>query len=154
MAIIPWRPFWNLERWFEEDWPEEWFGPRWGRLLKVFEEPTMRTPRMDIYEDNGNLVAEVELPGMKPENIKVEVKDNTLCVEAEAEEKKEEKKRGYYRKELGKRYFRRLVPLPVEVEDEKTEATYGDGILRVVIPKVVPKKEKKKKAVKVKVRKK
>jgi len=45
MALIPWRPFRDLDRWFEERWPEEWFEiPRWGKLL-----PMIRAPRMDIY---------------------------------------------------------------------------------------------------------
>ena len=115
MAIIPWRPFRDIEEWFEEEWPEEWFErPRWGRLF-----PMIRTPRMDIYETSDKVVAEVELPGVKPENINVEVKDNVLRVEAKAEEKKEEKGKGYYRKEMGARYFKRAVSLPTEVIGEK-----------------------------------
>ena len=86
MPLIPWRPFWDL--WPEEDWPD-WESPRWGRML-----PAIRSPRMDVYEDNGNIVAEAELPGIDPKNIEVEVKDNVLRVEAKTEEKKEEKKGG------------------------------------------------------------
>jgi HSP20 family protein len=140
MAIIPWRPFRDIEEWFEEEWPEEWFErPRWGRLF-----PMVRTPRMDIYETDGEVVAEVELPGVKPENINVEVKDNVLRVEAKAEEKKEEKGKGYYKKEMGARYFKRAVSLPTEVIGEKAEAEYTDGVLKVTIPKAKPKKVEKK----------
>ncbi len=138
MPIIPWRPFWEIERWFEEEWPEIFF-------------PKIRTPRMDIYETDDKVVAEVELPGVDPKNIEVEVKDNHLKVEAKAEEKKEVKEKGYYRKEMGQRYFKRIVPLPVEVLEEKAEAEYEDGILRVTIPKAHPKKEKERK-IKIKVK--
>jgi len=148
MPIIPWRPFKDLDRWFEDwEWPEDWFErPRWGRLL-----PVLRTPKMDIYEEGDNVVAEVELPGVDPKNIEVEVKDNTLKVEAKGEEKKEEKKKGYYRKELSKGYYKRVIPLPVEVKGEKAEAEYKEGMLKIVIPKVKPPK-KKEKGVKIKVK--
>ncbi len=162
MPIIPWRPFWDIERWFEEhpffsphrfarefeeEWPEEWVArPRWGRML-----PMVRTPRMDIYETNGEVVAEVELPGVDPKNVGIEVKENILKVEAKAEEKKEEKGKGYYRKEMGARYFKRVSTLPVEVLGEKAEAEYENGVLKITIPKKKPKKEEKK-PIKIKVK--
>ena len=147
MPLIPYRPFWDIERWFEEMEPEDWFArPRWGRML-----PMIRTPRMDIYETDGEVVAEIELPGVDPKNIEVEVKDNYLRVEAKAEEKKEEKGKGYYRKELSKGFYKRAVPLPVEVVGEKADAEYSDGVLKVTIPKKKPVKEVKK-PIKIKVK--
>jgi len=151
MALIPWRPFFDLDKWFEEEWPE-FLGWGKGWLESVPKVPLMRTPRVDIYETNGDVVAEFEMPGVKPENIDVEVKSDMLKVEAKAEEKKEEKKKGYYKKEMSRGYFRRIVPLPVEVQEEKTKASYKDGVLKVVVPKVKPKKEEKEKKVKVKVK--
>jgi HSP20 family protein len=145
MPIIPWRPFWDIERWFEEEWPEIGEWPR-------FRFPAIRTPRMDIYETDGEVVAEVELPGVDPKNIDVEVKDNVLRVEAKAEEKKEVKEKGYYRKEMGTRYFKRAVSLPTEVVGEKAEAEYTDGVLKVTVPKVKPTKKEEKKGIKVKVK--
>lgn len=147
MAIVPWKPFKDLDKWFEEDWRELWEFPE--RIIAPFSE--LRTPRMDVYEENGNIVAEVELPGVDPKNIDVEVKDNYLKVEAKKEEKKEEKKKGYYRKEISRGYYRRIIPLPEAVKGEKADASYKDGILKIVIPKLEEKKEKK--GVKVKVKK-
>jgi HSP20 family protein len=141
MPIIPWRPFWEIERWFEEFWPEEW---------PEFRFPRIRTPRMDIYEEDDKVVAEVELPGVDPKNIEVEVKDNVLRVTAKGKEVKEEKGKGYYKREMGERYFKREVLLPTEVVEEKAEAEYENGILRVTIPKAKPKEEKKKIKIKVK----
>jgi HSP20 family protein len=144
MPIIPWRPFWDIERWFEEEWPE-WPEFRFPRV------PMIRTPRMDIYETDDKVVAEVELPGVDPKNIEVEVKDNVLRVEAKAEEKKEEKGKGYYRREMGARYFKRAVTLPTEVVGEKAEAEYEGGVLKVTVPKAKPKKVEEKK-IKIKVK--
>lgn len=143
MPIIPWRPFEDLDRWFDGDWFER---PRWGML------PTLRAPKMDIYEEGDNVIAEVELPGVDPKNIEVEVKDNYLKVEAKGEEKKEEKKKGYYRKEMSKGYYKRVVPLPVEVVGEKADAKYKDGVLKIVIPKKKAVKKKEGKGVKIKVK--
>jgi len=167
MPIIPWKPFWDMDKWFEEEEPEEWFEehpffsprrfarefarPRWGLLRRLEEIPMARTPRMDVYEDNGNVVVEVELPKIDPKNIDIEVKDNILKLEAKTEEKKEEKKKGYYKKEISSGFFKRILPLPVEVVGEKAEADYKDGILKITIPKAKPKKEEKK-GVKIKIK--
>lgn len=152
MALIPYHPFRELERFFEEEWPDlrEWFQdwPRWRERLV----PQLRAPRVDIYEQKGNVVAEVELPGVDPENIDVEIKDNVLKVEAKTEEKKEEKGKDYYRKEISSGYYKRAVALPVDVLEDKAEASYEDGILRVVMPKKEPAKGEKK-GVKVEVKK-
>ncbi len=150
MPLVPWRPFRDLERWFEEEWPEIWEWPeRW--LPSVPKGTMMRTPRVDVYETDGDVVAEFELPGVDPKNIDVEVKDDMIKVEAKAEEKKEEKKKGYYRKELSRGYYKRIIPLPVNVQENKAEASYDKGVLKVVIPKVEPTKKAEKK-VKVKVK--
>jgi len=141
MPIIPWRPFGDIERWFEEFWPEEW---------SEFRFPRIRTPRMDIYEKDDKVIAEVELPGVDPKDIEVEVKDNVLRVTAKGKEVKEEKGKGYYKREMGERYFKREVLLPTEVVEEKAEAEYENGILKVTIPKAKPKEEKKKIKIKVK----
>lgn len=144
MPIIPWRPFREIERWFEEEWPEIWEWPE----LKF---PRIRTPRMDIYETENNVVAEFELPGVKPDDIEVEVKEGHLKVEAKTKKEKEEKGKGFYKREIGESIFKRIVPLPAEVQEEKAEAEYENGILRVTIPKVIPKEGKEKK-IKIKVK--
>ena len=144
MAIIPWKPFGDMDKWFnEEEWPEV-MAKRFGMT---------RTPKMDIYEDGGNVVAEVEMPGLAPENINVQVEKDFLKIEAKGHEEKEEKDKEYYHKEISSGFFRRIIPLPVEVAGEKAKANYEEGILKVIIPKLEPQK-KDKKIVKVKVSKK
>jgi HSP20 family protein len=139
MPIIPWKPFWDIERWFEEFWPEE----------LEFEKFPLRVPRMDMYEKDGKIIAEVELPGMNVDDIDVEVEDNHLKIEAKKEEKEEEKEKGYYRKEIKRGYFKRVIPLPDKVKPEDIEATYEGGILKIVLP---VEKTEKKKGVKIKVK--
>lgn len=142
MPLIPWRPFWELDKWFEE----EDFFPAFP-VLKIKE------PKMDIYEEGNNVIAEIEVPGIDPNKIEVSVKDNVLKIEGGEEKKEEEKKKGYYRKEIRKGYFKRIATLPTEVIEGKAEAVYQDGILKVIIPKLKAKKAEKPKKIKIKVKK-
>jgi HSP20 family protein len=105
---------------------------------------------MDIYEEKGNVIAEIGLPGVDPNDIDVEIENNVLKLEAKTEKEEEKKDKGYYRKELSQGYCRRAVPLPVEVIGEKAEASYKDGILKVVVPKIEKKEKKRSNKIKVK----
>ena len=131
MSLIPWKPFWDTDDWFEEE----------PRLLDKFKNfPVVKAPKVDIYETKKDVVAEIELPGVDPEKIKAEVEDNILRIEAGKENKEEEKGKDYYKKEISYSFYRRIIPLPVEVVEEKAEAKYEDGILKIVIPKKKVKK--------------
>lgn len=142
MALIPWKPFRDLERFFEEEW--EPFLPEPSHVFH---------PAMDIYESGNNLIAEVNLAGIDPKNVNVSLEDNVLRIEGKQEEKKEEKKKGYYCKEIRKGAFKRSAALPVEVQAAKAKAEFSDGILKVIMPKAEPKKEKKGKKLAIKIKK-
>lgn len=142
MSLVPWKPFRDLDRFFEEDWE-----PAFKEIPRAFH------PAMDIYESDGNLVAEVQLSGIDPRKVDVSVEDNVLRIEGKEEEEKEEKKKGYYCKEIKKGAFRRVAVLPVEVEEKKAKAEFKDGILKVIIPKLKAKKAKKSKKIEIKIKK-
>ncbi len=142
MSLIPWRPFWGMDKWFEEE----------PRLWEDFEgDFPMIQPRMDIYKTDKDIVAEIELPGVDPEKINAEVEDNVLKIQADQEMKKENKEKDYYRKEISSTYYKRIIPLPVKVKEDKAEASYEDGMLKIVIPRK-EEKEKKNKKLKIKVK--
>ena len=143
MPLIPWRPFRDIDDFFE-DWelPERFFSAV----------PAIKAPKVDVYEDKGNVIVEAELPGVDPKNIEVEVRDNVLKIEAKTEEEKEKKEKGYYRKEISRGYCKRIISLPAEVKGEKANASYDKGVLKIVIPEVKPSKERKEKGIKVKVK--
>lgn len=125
-SLIPWKPFSDLDKFFsEEDW-----------LLPVFPRLEMIKPAMDIKETDKELVAEVEIPGFDPEKVEVSVEDGVLTVKGAMDEKKEEKEKGYWRREIRRGSFERMVRLPSPVKEEAVEATYEKGVLKVVMPKV------------------
>ncbi len=138
MPIIPWRPFSDLEKFFEEDW-----------FLPAFPSIKIIEPAMDIYETDKEVIAEINLPGVDPEKIEVSVKNQILTVSGKVEEKKEEKEKGYWRREIRKGSFERMVRLPAPIKEDKVEANYEKGILKITMPKVETKKEK---AVKIKIK--
>ena len=145
MALIKWSPFWELERFFEE------FEPLRDKVLE-FWSGEFRMPRMDLYEEDGNLVAVFEMPGVKPEDVEVTISDGILHVKAERRKEEETKERGYYRREIRWDSYYRAIDLPVDVLEDKITAEMDQtGVLRVVMPlagkpQTKPKKIKVKKA--------
>jgi len=131
MAIIPWKPFGDVDRFFEND--------DWMPLVSEISKPVM-----DLYETDSEIVAEVNAPGVKPEDIEVSVEHGVLRVSGKTEEEKEEKEKDYWRKEIRKGSFERAIRLPAPVDEEKIDATYDDGVLRVVMPKVAQEVSRKK----------
>lgn len=134
MAIIPYRPFWDIDSWFESD-GDDWLMPKgWQKTGHGL----MAVPKIDIYEEGENLIADVALPGVKENEVSAEVRDNMLSIEVNQEEEKEEKGKEYYRKEISAGYFKRTVGLPVEVLGDKAEAVFEKGVLKVKMPKAKP----------------
>ena len=125
MSLIPWKPFADFDGMFGED---DW-------LLPVIPRMEMNKPAMDVYETDKDVVAEVSIPDFDPEKIDVSVEDGILKISGKMEEKKEEKEKGYVRKEIRKGSFERMVRLPSAVKEDATEATYEKGVLKITMPK-------------------
>jgi len=136
MAIVKWDPFRGIDRVFEEDFP-----------LTILKNTVPSDLSVDVYEENNNVVAEMHVAGMKPENIDVSVEDSLLRVSGKKEETKEEKEKNYYHKEIQRGSFERAIKLPMRVKESEAKATYEDGILKVVIPKEDAEKKRKKIAI-------
>jgi HSP20 family protein len=96
------------------------------------------TPAIDVVSKPEAIVVKVALPGVKPDDIETTITGNTLEIHGtyRDEEKKEED--GYLYRELSRGEFRRTVLLPAGIKADGAEATFRDGILTLVIPKVEP----------------
>lgn len=92
-------------------------------------------PRVNLAETETEYEATFELPGLKPEEVKVEWKDGELWISGKTEEKKEEKGKTYHRIERRFGEFRRVLPLPAAIKEEEINAKFENGVLRVVVPK-------------------
>lgn len=94
-------------------------------------------PSVNLKETDDLLKIELAAPGMKKEDFKVEIDNNTLLISSEKEEEKEEtrKKDNYIRKEFNYQSFFRSFSLPEYIDESKIEANYKDGILHIDIAK-------------------
>lgn len=99
------------------------------------------TPSVDLVKKDDGLVLRADLPGIKPDEVKIEVEDDVLTVSGEHREETEEKKEHYMRRERRFGSFSRSMVLPKGVKAEDIDATCKDGVLEVTVP--LPKAEEK-----------
>ena len=104
------------------------------------------TPAIDVVREDGHLVVRADLPGIKPEEVKIEVEDDILTVSGEHRESKEEKDKHYVRRERRYGSFSRSMTLPKGVTAKDIKAKTHNGVVEVTIP--LP-EEKKKETVKI-----
>ncbi len=119
-----------------------------SRFDRMFEELTdgherAWIPAVDVERENGNLVIRADVPGIKPEEVKIQIEDDILTVSGEHEERKEDKDKHFLRRERRYGSFSRSMALPPGVEAKKIKAKTHDGVVEVTIP--LPKEAKKEK---------
>ena len=113
----------------------EWVFNRLGFGPPAFEprEPFW-TPDVEMFERNNTLIVRAELPGLKKEDVTVEVAENELVLKGERKHEKEEKGEGYYRSERSYGSFYRALSLPEGAKIDAAKATVSDGVLEVTMP--------------------
>jgi HSP20 family protein len=102
-------------------------------------------PSVNTREGEFAYHIDIDLPGVKKEDIKVDIEDNVLKVSGERHHKEELKEEDYYKLETSFGKFQRSFTVPDNVDAENIDASSKDGVLEIVLPKVkVPEKETKK----------
>jgi len=134
-------PFSEMERMMAEFMrrPFSMIPSMWPRMEIIEEE---MIPAIDIYEEGDSVVAKVELPGMKKEDISVEINNGILKIAGEKKREEKVEKKNYYRIERSSGSFERRISLPVETQADKAKATFKDGVLQIKIPKSEQAKKK------------
>lgn len=110
----------------EETWP-------FGRVA----------PMLDVAETNGGVEVKLDVPGVEPKEIDIQLNGNMLTVSGHRKEEKEEKEKTFHRVERRFGYFSRSITLPCPVKEEAIEAKYRDGVLTITMPKTEEAKSKK-----------
>ena len=130
---------------------DRWSGLR-DELNSLFDLPLLNgfnrhdlfsgwSPALDLYQNNDNIVAVLELPGMRKEDIELSLHDGTLTISGERKSSSSNGEQA----ERTERYvgtFRRSISLPARVDSNKVSAAYRDGILTVTLPKAEEAKPK------------
>ncbi|WP_028323709.1 Hsp20/alpha crystallin family protein [Desulfatirhabdium butyrativorans] len=141
MAIVRWQPYGAV-------------ASLQNSINKLFNDAFARTnvdedfalsawkPVVDIFDKDDAIVIHAELPGVKKEDVAIEVKDNVLTLRGERSESKEIKEDKYYRKERTFGSFHRAFSLPSAINPDTIKATFKDGILEIEIPKPEEQKPK------------
>jgi len=111
-GIDRWRPFSGAPAFFEGGWP-----------------------RVDVSEDNKEIVVKAELPGVDEKDIDVSLADDALTIRGESRVEEENKGRNYHCLECFQGSFTRTIPIPVSVESDKAEASFKKHVLTVKLPK-------------------
>jgi len=110
------------ERFFGEDWGVTRWGEGWS-------------PSLDISETKDNLIVKTEIAGANPKDVNISISGDVLTIKGEKKEEKEEKEENYHLMERSYGSFSRSVKLPVEVDQNKINANYKNGVLKVTLPK-------------------
>lgn len=91
-------------------------------------------PDLEVFERDGRFIVRADLPGMKKDDVKVNVQDNMLILEGERKVEEDVKKDGFHRTERTYGSFFRSLPLPEGVKLDQIDATFKDGVLQIAMP--------------------
>jgi HSP20 family protein len=91
-------------------------------------------PDIDVFQKNNELTIRADLPGLKKDEVSVEITDNAITIHGERKRHHEEEREGYYRSERSYGSFYRTIPLPEGAITEQAKATFRDGVLEITLP--------------------
>lgn len=143
--LLPKTPFGDLMSFDDFDnFFDKFLSRKWPRLLdwNMSTLSDINFPKVDILDHDNDIEVQAALPGVKKEDLDVTVNHQTITIRTGTKEKKEEKKGSYFRREITRGAFQRTLSLPDTVDSDKAKATFTDGILKVIIPKVEQSKRK------------
>jgi HSP20 family protein len=110
------------------------FGRRWLRPSSREAGAELWSPEVDVFQKNNELTIRVDLPGLKREDVTVDITDNDVTIQGERKHEKEEEREGYYRSERAYGSFYRVIPLPEGAMSDQAKATFKDGVLEITMP--------------------
>lgn len=113
------------------------FEQGFGRLpsLRSGEELGPATLGLDVYETDTSYVVKAAIPGVDPEQLDIEVKDDVLTIAGSYEHRDEAQEENYLRRELRTGSFARTLRLPPTVDAANAAAEFDRGILKLTLPK-------------------
>jgi HSP20 family protein len=130
--LTRWDPFSDMRTAMDRLFDEGFSRPR--RLTPHTTQYEATFP-VEVSETDEAIEVKASLPGANPEDVEVTVANDVLTIKAAHEERTEEKKRDYYRREIRYGAFHRSLSLPVSVDSDKAEARFENGILHLTLPK-------------------
>lgn len=131
MSYLTVRPQHTIRPWsFTED-----LETTMNRMFSAVEPDSGYTPAVDVQETKDAYIVEADIPGIKKEDIQIEVLENTVTIQGAREHEIEEKKDNYHRIERKYGSFKRSFKVPGGFQHDKVKATFTDGVLKLDLPK-------------------
>lgn len=110
------------------------FGPLSSRSLWRMSGMQAWAPDVDVFQKNNELTIRADLPGLRREDVNVEITDDSVHIQGERRREHAEEREGYYRTERSYGSFNRVIPLPEGAITEQAKATFKDGVLEITMP--------------------
>lgn len=135
----------DLDRWFDDMLSRRWMSPFDAKFLHF---PSMdfplgiEMPKVDVIETDAEVKVNAALPGVKKEDLDVTLSSQTITIKASTKKEEKEEKGEFYRREIRRGEFQRTVTLPAPVDTDKAKASFKDGMLEIVLPKLEKSKRK------------
>ncbi len=134
MGIVKYNPFKPFKPVAFDNFLEDFFGRSWTDFTD--HELMSSNPSVNVIEKEDSFVIEVAAPGMSKSDFNVEIDNDRLIVSAEKKSETEEKEEGKFaRREFNYTSFKRSFQLSEHIDSSKVDASYNDGILRIVLAK-------------------
>lgn len=134
-------PFQEMEQMFEDFFQRRFFTPSWMPRIK-FPEMAEVSASVDMFEEGNDLVIKAEIPGMKKDEISIDFTGDTITISGEKKSEERTERKDYYRVERSFGSFSRRLRLPVEIQVDKSQASFKDGVLEIRMPKSETEKQK------------
>jgi HSP20 family protein len=96
--------------------------------------PEMWTPQIELSQQNNELVVRADLPGLKKEDVNIDITDEAISISGERRQEQESENAGVYRSERSYGSFYRTIPLPRGAISDQAKATFKDGVLEIRVP--------------------
>lgn len=145
MTVIRWKPMRDISRWAPVTDLSSEFVNMQKEIDRMFDrfrggitDPSVTTdlwPSVDIVENENDFVVNVELPGVRREDVKITVNEGVLTVKGEKKQEREPKEDQYRRLERAFGTFERSFTLPTTVQSDRIGANFNNGVLTITIPK-------------------
>jgi HSP20 family protein len=138
-------PFRTLDRFADEmdrifdnfGFGRGWIAPRTSQWLATPSRgagASWWAPDIEVYQRNNELVVRADLPGLKKEDVKVDVTDHAIAIQGERRQEEESERGGVYRSERSYGSFYRTIPLPEGAMTDQAKANFKDGVLEITMP--------------------
>ncbi len=134
---------------------EKWYEDLFKRPISLFHQPpgwhALKFSEMemsfsaDIFEEGNDVVVKADMPGVKKEDVDVSLSDDMITIRGERKKEEKVERKDYYRVERAYGSFTRSFRLPADVQAEKAEAKFDQGVLEIRIPKMEEARAKTKK---------